>query len=293
MTLLRTRFRIGGLFRPQATVRRAYDLFATPLPSSRIRAVQASASGHGAAESEFGHGGERIRTYAWGDPQRQPYVLLAHGWSSHGTRFAGWARRLQDAGYAAVAFDQPAHGHSSGRRGNLPVFADTLLAVGERFGPAAALVGHSLGGAAAALALARGLAARRAVLIAPAADPVDASFRFARHVGLPAHLCRQMLALFERRTGVALRDLQAQHAVPGIGRPALIVHDLEDREVPWGEGERYARFWTQARLLTTRGLGHNRILDDEAVIVASLRFLAGQDVGARIVSSPDLPRGFA
>jgi hypothetical protein len=72
----------------------------------------------------------------------------------------------------------------------------------------------------------------------------------------------------------------------------LIVHDVEDREVPWSEGERYARFWPESRLLSTRGLGHNRVADDAGVITAALRFLQGEPVGERVVSSPNLPYGF-
>jgi pimeloyl-ACP methyl ester carboxylesterase len=88
-------------------------------------------------------------------------------------------------------------------------------------------------------------------------------------------------------------ELQAHNNAPRIGRPALIVHDLEDREVPWSEGERYARYWPHARLVSTRGLGHNRIVDDASTIAAALRFLRGDEVGERVVSSPNLPYGWA
>jgi hypothetical protein len=46
-------------------------------------------------------------------------------------------------------------------------------------------------------------------------------------------------------------------------------------------------------LLSTRGLGHNRIADDVGVIAAAMRFLRGEAVGERVVSSPNLPYGFA
>ena len=68
---------------------------------------------------------------------------------------------------------------------------------------------------------------------------------------------------------------------------------LEDDDVPWEEGERYARLWPDARLLTTTGLGHHRIAGDATVIDATLRFLRGEAVGERVVSSPNLPFGFA
>ena len=273
LSALRGGFRLGGLVAPMATIRRAGALFCTPLPATRLRAARAPVGD--AIQDELDVAGRRIHTYAWGDPQARPYVLFAHGWSSHGTRFLPWVARLRAEGYAVVAFDQAAHGLSSGERSTLPEFTDTLLAVGRRFGPAAAVVGHSLGGAATAVALAHGLQAQRVVLIAPAADPVAAALRFARLVGLPERLCRRMVAAFEATVGLPFAYFQAHVNAPRIVQPALIVHDLEDREVPWDEGERYARFWRDARLLSTRGLGHNRIADDEGVIAAALRFQLG------------------
>ena len=171
------------------------------------------------------------------------------------------------------------------------MFVEALLAVGCRFGPAAAVVGHSLGGAATASALARGLRADRAVLIAPAADPVDAAMRFARLVGLPQRLCHRMIAGFEARIGIPFDAFRAQRTAPRIGCLGLIVHDVADADVPWAEGERYARHWPGSRLLTTRGLGHHRIAQDPQVIDAVLRFLRGEQVGERVVSSPNLPYG--
>ncbi len=291
LALVRMAFRLAATFRPEAAVARAGALFCTPLRGSRQRALRAVEDG--AVRGTLDMDGHRIATYTWGDPATQPYVLFAHGWSSHGTRFMPWIPHLRQAGYAVVAFDQPAHGRSDGKRATLPDFACTLFAVATRFGPAAALIAHSLGGTAASVALARGLRAGRVVLIAPAADPVDAALRFARLVRLPERLCRRMMAGFESSVGVAFADLQAQHNAPFIALPALIVHDLEDAEVPWSEGERYARYWPQARLLSTQGLGHNLIAGDEGVIAAALRFLRGETVGERVVSSPNLPYGIA
>ena len=102
-----------------------------------------------------------------------------------------------------------------------------------------------------------------------------------------------MFARFEGAMRFSANELQAQNNAPRIGRPALIVHDIEDREVPWSEGERWARYWPQSRLLSTRGLGHNRIADDDGVIASALRFLGGEAIGERVVSTADLPYGLA
>lgn len=287
--VLRAGFFLGRLLRPDATLQRAAQLFSTPFASGRERALAAPTLG--ALESRLDVDGLAIATYVWGDPSRQPYVLFAHGWSSHGTRIATWIEPLQSAGYAVVAFDQAGHGRSGGERTTLPDFACHLMAVARHFGPAAAVIGHSLGGAAAAVALARGLQAERAVLIAPAADPLAAMERFSRFVGLGSAFAGRLAAFFEAKTREPIEALQAHRNAPLIARPALIVHDLEDREVPWHEGERYARLWHGARMLTTRGHGHNRIADHPGVIGDALRFLRGDPVGERLVSSPNLPYG--
>lgn len=291
LLLLRVRFVLGSWLRPGDTLHRAYDLFCTPLAATRRRAAEADSAG--ARVAQFIHAGERLALYTWGDPATQPYVLFSHGWSSHALRFAPWIAPLRAAGYAVIAFDQVGHGNSSGRRSTLPDFAATLAEVARRHGEAAAVIGHSLGGAAAMLALANGMAARRAVLIAPAADPQAAAWRFARFVGLAEHLGERLFEEYEARNPTRVATLQAHLNAPRIARPALIVHDLGDREVPWAEGERYARHWHGARLLTTTGLGHHRIVDDGEVIDGALRFLRGETVGDRVVSTPNLPYGFA
>ena len=88
-------------------------------------------------------------------------------------------------------------------------------------------------------------------------------------------------------------DLHAHATAPRIGRPGLIVHDLEDTDVPWCEGERYARYWPQATLLSTTGLGHHRVTIAPETLDASLRFLRGGPVGQRVVSTHALPFAYS
>ncbi|MGB6144853.1 MAG: alpha/beta hydrolase, partial [Rhodanobacter sp.] len=111
---VRTGFVLGGRIAPGRTVNRAARLFATPFASSRSRAeaVQGDAD---MRRGELHVNGETIATYVWGDPSTQPYALLAHGWSSFGLRFLPWVARLRAQGLAVVTFDQPGHGHSTGK----------------------------------------------------------------------------------------------------------------------------------------------------------------------------------
>lgn len=285
------RLRALALVSPDRAAHTALDMFCTPVATNGLSIDDRRDDD--ASWSTLQVDSNELITWTWGDPATQPYVLLAHDWSGHALEQRALVRALRVAGYAVVAFDQQGHGCSSGYMATLPDFVCNLLAVGWRYGPAAAIIGHGLGGAAAAIALHRGLQAERAVLISAQADPVEATVRFAASIGLAGSVHRRMVALLERRSGLSMDDLQAHRIAPKLGRPALVVHDLEDTEVPWSEGERYARCWPGARLLTTTGLGHRRVVQSPQVIVACLRFLHGNAVGERVVSSSNLPYGFA
>ena len=97
---------------------------------------------------------------------------------------------FRDAGYRVVSLDLPGHGHSSGRRLTMVSAVDAVRVVGEWFGPFAAIVGHSFGGAVAVNAVAGSvkgippLAADRLVLIA-APSSMPALFQsFGRFINL-------------------------------------------------------------------------------------------------------------
>jgi pimeloyl-ACP methyl ester carboxylesterase len=290
--VLRTAFALGGRFAPQQTVECAARLFATPHVSSRSRA-RAVQPDNEMQRCEITAGEQTIATYVWGDPTREPYALLVHGWSSFGLRFLPWVARLRQAGLAVVTFDQPGHGCSSGELCTLPDFINTIHAIGHRYGNAALAIGHSLGATAVTLAIGDSWRAERVVVIAAPADMASQAERFMRYMWLGEHLRERFFGWHERITGVNVHELEVRRRLPALGQPCLIVHDFDDHEVPWGDGELYARQWNRARLLTTQGLGHNRVLDAPDVIEAVLAFVRGERMGERIVASPNLPYGFA
>jgi pimeloyl-ACP methyl ester carboxylesterase len=70
-----------------------------------------------------------------------------------------------------------------------------------------------------------------------------------------------------------------QNMTRSVGLPALIIHDQDDRDIPWREGEAVARAWPHARFQRTEGLGHRRILRDPEVIDCVVRFLVQEGHG--------------
>lgn len=215
--------------------------------------------------------GDRIATWRWGEG---PPVLLVHGWGSRGARLASFVPPLVEAGFSALTFDAPGHGVSSGRLSSAPQFVAAVEAMAVRFGPFSALIAHSMGGCAAALAMRNGVTVDRAVFVAPAANPGDFSHRFAEALGLPEHVMDRMRSRFERKFGFRWDEFDVPRAAGRFTTPLLVFHDAEDREVPWSDGDAIARSWPGARLVTTHGLGHKRIVQDTDVVRAAVSFLS-------------------
>ena len=58
-----------------------------------------------------------------------------------------------------------------------------------------------------------------------------------------------------------------------MNTPLLVVHDRDDRDTFWSEGAALVKAWPGARLMTTEGLGHRRILRDKGVIEDVTQFI--------------------
>jgi len=265
------RFAASALLFPELAGAWAERLFLTP---PRARLEETALDLLDAREGFAVHKGRRIATWEWGWKSREaPAVLLAHGWGGHAAQMRGFVFPLLAAGYRVLGFDQPAHGLSEGRLSGLPDFADVLALIARQHGSPRAIVAHSVGAAAAAYALSRGLRFDRIVLVSPPSDIIGYSRRFARWHWIPEPVRRSMQAAIEERYGVRWEDLEVPRVAPRMTARALVIHDRDDRMMPWAHGASVARHWPGARLLSTEGLGHRRILADERVTQAAAQFI--------------------
>ena len=217
-------------------------------------------------------------------PADGPLVYLLHGWGGWRGQFAPIGRGLAARGFRVVLIDAPNHGESEpGALGPdtalLPDFTRALEAVIGELGPAYAVIGHSLGAACAANALFDGVKAEKAVFIAPPIDPIAFTRSLAALTGFGERIRTRMVGIGDRRTGIevagfALPAGLARHGDGADLPPALVVHDAGDRVVPVAAARILAESWPGARIAETSGLGHNRILRDEAVVATVAEFIA-------------------
>lgn len=270
LTLVRGAMRILSRTSPKVASKIALDLFMTPrrhATPERERKVLANAK---AFDVTLGDA-TTIKAWSWGGG---PLVLLVHGWEGRGSQLSAFVPPLIEAGYRVVAFDAPGHGASDGNRSSLPHFAYALRGVIDATSGPHAIIAHSLGCAAAALALKDGLPAKRVVFIAPPLEPVDYTRRFGEILSLDDRVIEGLQRRIEERFLRKWSDYSLSLTAREMTVPLLVVHDREDTETFWSEGNALAEAWPGARLITTSGLGHRRVLRDAHVIGETTRFIA-------------------
>ncbi len=204
----------------------------------------------------------------------QGTVALIHGWQGRGSQLYAFIDPLLALGLDVVAIDGPAHGRSGGDRADVGTFSIALrevaAAVAAGGAPVRAVVGHSMGAGACALAIADGLDVDAAVLIAPPKSVATVTDDFVTALGLSRKTERAFKKRLKARFHPYLWDRVAiDQRVADVGARALVVHDVDDVEVPFGRGHAVASAWPGATLLPTQGLGHRRILRDTDVVAAA------------------------
>jgi pimeloyl-ACP methyl ester carboxylesterase len=267
LALDRTRAVLRGLdrFSPRLAARAAEPLFMTPKrhrrPASETLLLDT------ARRSDWLLSGRRVPVYSWGEG---PVVLFSHGWEGRGTQVEPFLAPLLERGYRVVAWDQPGHGEADNARVTVMDFADVLERIALRLGGVHAVIGHSLGGTAAAFARSRTSFGEQFVTIASPLHPREFLAEFARVLQLSPEASQALKQRLGARYGLSFEDFDLSRVLPQIQVPALVIHDRADREVPYQHGLELARHWPAARLMSTEGLGHRRILRAPEVVSAAV-----------------------
>ena len=247
------------------------------IPRPRIReATRAFLTTGQRFDVAVGHG--VVASWRWGEG---PAVILVHGWGGYGGQLSEYVQPFVARGHQVIAFDAPSHGHSGpgmlgARHATLFEFADALVAVARTTGQVAGVIAHSGGCAAVGWAMWKHpeLRIRRLAFIAPFGKPLRYMGIFQRTLGLSDAAMRRFRERTERQFQFRWEDLD----VPAMASrmeapPLLVVHDREDRETAWQDGAEIAGSWPNARLETTTGLGHVRILRDPEVVGQIVEFI--------------------
>jgi pimeloyl-ACP methyl ester carboxylesterase len=277
--------RVFGLlerFAPAVGSRWAVELWCTP-PAVEMSLRMPPGVSAGEPVEAFWDG-HRIAGEAWGDG---PTVFLVHGWGGCRAHLAVFVKPLVDTGHRVIAFDLPSHNESdagalAAGRTTIVECAEAVRAVVQAHGPARAVVAHSLGAKAAALAAARGAPIERMVFLAPMGDFALYLDLFADRHGFGPRIREGLQRRLDRRLGTPLVDTDICRVAGRLEQPTplLLIHDPDDPDSPYETSQRITEVWPGATLFTTRGLGrlaHYRILRHRPAVNAGVDFINQAD----------------
>ncbi|NOU49951.1 alpha/beta hydrolase [Pseudoalteromonas sp. JBTF-M23] len=188
-----------------------------------------------------------------------PVVLFTHGWSGSASQFYPLMEKVASLGFKAVAFDHYAHGNSAGKQANLPLFVKGVEAVQNYIGaPVVAAISHSMG----CIAALNKVTTKAHILIAP---PFDFYTSFEKRIlstGISKSLFEELIKSVESEHGMPFKSLLPERHL-SKHKNIFMVHDLEDKFAFHHLSEKVVKQFPHLKLVSTQGLGHSRVINDE------------------------------
>jgi pimeloyl-ACP methyl ester carboxylesterase len=139
-------------------------------------------------------------------PDGSKQILLVHGWESRATQMYGLVKGLINQGYAVFAVDMPGHGHSSGETSDAYLFSETLRLAQQKLGHFHAIIGHSMGAGAVAIAVGKGVKTDKLVLISGPSSVENVLRRFSGFVGLNNNTTHKLIEFIGQHVGMPACD---------------------------------------------------------------------------------------
>lgn len=191
-----------------------------------------------------------------------PAVLVMHGWGANASMMGAVVPPLHAAGFAVLLLDARCHGRSDDEAfTSLPRFAEDiaaglawLRAQADIAADRLALLGHSVGAAAALLHASHHQDVRAVVSLSAFAHPREVMRRFMAEKGLPYPVLGwSVMRHVQQVIGVSFDTIAPINTIVGVRCPTLLVHGRADATVPVADAQRLLAASAQAQLLLVDG----------------------------------------
>ena len=282
-TILTIFFKFFSRISPTLTAKIAWSFFCKP----RIRKKPLSKFENNLLQRAKQHYIEsenyKIAVYQWrnvNSAEHPKTILFTHGWGGHALNYSHIITKLLEGGFNVIAYDSPAHGKSSGSKTNLLHNTRALISICKHIPPVTALVGHSFGAMSCAYALELNknpailTNTNKIILIAGPNKLMDIFASFTQAMGLSNSVLKIFHFKLETITKRNIESMSTIEFLHNYRGKALVIHDHNDRIVPFFEAEDIANKYTSASLFATSGYGHFRILKAEKVINKIFDFIS-------------------
>jgi len=227
-------------------------------------------------QSSFNVAGKRIPYWESGSG---PVVLFVHGWGSYGAQFSLMINEFHDSGYKTIWFDAPAHGEATGLMTNVFEVNECISCLQEKYGHFELVIGHSFGAFSLMRAVSEGLSISRLIVLSLTTSAAGLVDKFCNVFNAKEQTRYEMMGFIEKKYGNNIWEkLSSLNMAKLIHQPVLLIHDKCDSVVSCKESISTKRKLSNAKLILTERLGHNRILYDTSVMKAIFEFIGASKV---------------
>jgi alpha-beta hydrolase superfamily lysophospholipase len=245
--------RIFGIIFPTWTAKWAFNVFTRPMKYPRPL-----------DEQEFWETGETLILLSGAHAKKfgvGPCVWMIPGWEGRGSQFKDLTLALMDEGFSVMLWEAPGHGDTPGKNTNM-IEVSLMLEKDMRsqVEPPRALIGHSFGGATSCLVAGKNIPTPLVVVIAAPIEIFKIFKNYWERIQLPARARKVFLELAEKKTGVVVQEVNTAQIAKGYQHRMLIIHDENDKEVPFSNLAKFKEIKPDVEIYGTQGLGHRRIL---------------------------------
>lgn len=213
-----------------------------------------------------------IATYRWVGKGKT--VLLAHGWESNTSRWNYILKDLKAQDYNIISLDAPAHGRSDGKQFTAILYAEFINEVAKKFKPDV-LIGHSVGGMASIFCMYKHQlpSIKNMVLLGAPAHFTGVFDRYKSMMGFNNRISNGLDSIVIERFGQPVAYFSAANFTESIEAKGLIIHDKNDRIIPYEDAQLLASRYKNSKLISTSGFGHG--LKDASLTPQIIGFING------------------
>jgi pimeloyl-ACP methyl ester carboxylesterase len=216
------------------------------------------------------HNEHQFQTYTW--KGNDEVILLVHGWESNASRWEKLLRQLKNTGKTIIAIDAPAHGLTSGKEFNIPMYGEFIDVISQKYKPKY-IIGHSIGGTACAFYQYQyqNHNLEKIVLLGAPSDFAILLQNYINMLSLNAKIHKHLLAYIKKRFDFTVDEFSAAKFLQNTMLPGIIAHDFHDTVVHFDEALKLANSWKTAQFIETKGLGHS--MHDEYLYKTIIDFI--------------------
>lgn len=131
-----------------------------------------------------------------------------------------------------------------------------------------------MGGTASILSSLQNIRPQKLVLLGSPTDLNQILLSFCKYLNFSPKATKRFFEIMKKETMLSAKDFNPEvFSNDLLGIKGLIVHGLEDLEVPLEHSKRLSQNWKGSQLILAEGLGHNQIMRSQRIVDDVLNFV--------------------